>query len=251
MQTWKTTTLPKHWQASQDAIKRHLPYWDYRLMTDTDNLAFVKQYFPDFLETFEGFEYPIQRADAIRYMWLYVKGGVYLDLDLEIVTNIEHLFQAIDNQQSADLYVVKSGIVDTTYTNAFMAARPGQRVMLRCLGLMKAGVQPWHVGKHLKVINSTGPNMFTTAIVDERIASPNDFRVKELPSELIIACSICEPKPCWRPGAICRTLGGSSWSGNDTELMTVLYCKRKQLATAITTVLVVMIISIVVVMRRR
>jgi hypothetical protein len=33
------------------------------------------------LETFDGYRYPIQRADAIRYFVLAYYGGTYLDLD--------------------------------------------------------------------------------------------------------------------------------------------------------------------------
>jgi len=255
MQTWKTKTLPAHWQASQDAIRRLLVDWKYTLQTDADNTSFVSRYFPDFKATFDGFEYPIQRADAIRYMWLYVHGGVYLDLDLEIVEDICCLFK-----RPAHIYVVMSGIVPNVYTNAFMAAVPGQHVMLECLHLMQIGHRPWHFGKHLKVVNSTGPNMFTQAIINYK-EQDEDFIVEEIPSDKIIACSICDPKPCWRPGAICRTLGGSSWSGSDTELLGRLYCdvqtnkqylkQNKDQVTAITVVIIVFIILVVLAFKRR
>jgi len=34
-----------------------------------------------FLETFDAYPYPIQRADAIRYFVLHHYGGIYIDLD--------------------------------------------------------------------------------------------------------------------------------------------------------------------------
>lgn len=37
--------------------------------------------YPWFLETFDGYEFPIQRADAIRYFVLAHFGGIYIDLD--------------------------------------------------------------------------------------------------------------------------------------------------------------------------
>ena len=92
MQTWKTNKLPDYWVASQKAIFKFMPHWKYTLMTDDDNYEFVTKYFPDFLKYFKAFEYPIQRADAIRYMWLYVHGGLYLDLDLEIVKCLDDIF---------------------------------------------------------------------------------------------------------------------------------------------------------------
>jgi hypothetical protein len=37
--------------------------------------------YPWFLETYDGYPFPIQRADAIRYFVLAHFGGTYLDLD--------------------------------------------------------------------------------------------------------------------------------------------------------------------------
>lgn len=242
MQTWKTKTLPDHWAPSQRAIKTLMPTWNYTLMTDDDNLKFVETHFPDFVFYFKGFEYPIQRADAIRYMWLYVKGGIYIDLDLEIVKPLDDLFF-----EDKDLYVVKSAIMDNVYTNAFMGAKARLPLMLRCLDGMKAPYAYWHVGKHLKVVNSTGPNMFTKAIEAEVASSSDSSRsleVIELPGDLIIACSICDVKPCCKEDGYCRLLGGSSWSEGDTEFLTTIFCYRRELIV----MFVVIIIAVAVVM---
>lgn len=45
-------------------------------LADTDVVRY-----PWFLDTFDGYPFPIQRADAIRYFVLAHYGGVYLDLD--------------------------------------------------------------------------------------------------------------------------------------------------------------------------
>ena len=37
--------------------------------------------YPWFLETFDNYQFPIQRADAIRYFVLAHYGGIYIDLD--------------------------------------------------------------------------------------------------------------------------------------------------------------------------
>jgi len=250
MQTWKSAVIPKHWAPSQKSIKTLMPTWSYTLMTDDDNLKFVETYFPDFVFYFKGFEYPIQRADAIRYMWLYVKGGIYIDLDLELVKPLDDLFY-----EDKDLYVVKSSIMPNVYTNACIGAKSRLSLMLRCLDAMKSPYAYWHVGKHLKVVNSTGPNMFTQAIQDEvssDLESKSEsecLRVTELPGDLIIACSICEPKPCCNVDSYCRLLGGSSWSEGDTAFWTFIFCNRQQLIVLF--VVLVIIITVVIVVHRK
>jgi mannosyltransferase OCH1-like enzyme len=43
--------------------------------------TFIATHYPWFLDTFNGYKYPIQRADSIRYFALYHYGGIYIDLD--------------------------------------------------------------------------------------------------------------------------------------------------------------------------
>jgi mannosyltransferase OCH1-like enzyme len=81
MQTWKTNELPDKWKPTQLSINRYMSDWKYILMTDEMNRNFIIHHFPNFLPYYDAFPYPIQRADAIRYAWLYVHGGLYLDCD--------------------------------------------------------------------------------------------------------------------------------------------------------------------------
>jgi mannosyltransferase OCH1-like enzyme len=52
-----------------------------QLWTDELSMEFIAREYPWFLETFQNYPYPIQRADAIRYFVLAHYGGIYIDLD--------------------------------------------------------------------------------------------------------------------------------------------------------------------------
>lgn len=51
--------------------------------SDEDEHEFVKEHFNWFLSTFESFPYAVERADAFRYILMWVYGGVYVDMDYE------------------------------------------------------------------------------------------------------------------------------------------------------------------------
>ncbi|KAK3615484.1 CSG1/SUR1-like protein [Elasticomyces elasticus] len=68
-QTYKTTAIPPVWQevqASGIALHSESEGWEYKLRTDEMGLEFIQQEYERFYKTYAGYEYPIQRADAIR-----------------------------------------------------------------------------------------------------------------------------------------------------------------------------------------
>ncbi len=209
MQTWKTRTIPPDWVPSVESIHRYMPDWKYTLMTDADNRVFVSQHFAHFLPYYDAFEYPIQRADAIRYCWLYVNGGLYMDLDIEILKPLDPLFA-----DDAEVYLVPSGNLRACLTNAFMASQPGAQLWLDCIEEMKKPAPWWAVGKHFTVMATTGPMMLN------RVAT----RYKEIPSELIFPCSVCEPSCVPHADAYARELPGSSWCGWDSHAYNFVFC---------------------------
>ncbi|KAJ3480987.1 hypothetical protein NLJ89_g12244 [Agrocybe chaxingu] len=81
-QTWKSETLPARWRGISQACRDMMPDYEYKLWTDASSREFIAEYYPDFLDTFDNYRYPIQRADAIRYFVLHHFGGVYIDLDI-------------------------------------------------------------------------------------------------------------------------------------------------------------------------
>ena len=232
MQTWKgeIETLPAAWKSSPESIKYHMPDWCYVLMTDKYNDAFIEHHFPQYLKQFRGFQYGIQRADFIRYAWLYVHGGLYIDCDFEIIAPLDNLF-LVDR----DFYIIKSGNLASYCTNSLMASKPGVGVWLEC---MERCVKPyrWYaIGKHLKVMTSTGPAMLTSVV---KTQNPNSYHI--LDSQALMPCSSCDPKPCQGRGKYVKNLEGASWCGWDSKMFNFLFCKWRLSVV----ILVVVIISI-------
>jgi len=164
-QTWKTKQIPDKWKASPLSIKQFLPNWKYVLFDDEDNMNFVKEYFPKFLPHFQSFKHSIQRADAIRYLFLYVHGGLYMDLDFCLNKNPEEIIEHFGKETypKTNLYLVeykKNG--KNAVTNSFIISTPRHPFWMDVLKQMQEPI-PWYakMTKFTEVYESTGPSMLT------------------------------------------------------------------------------------------
>ena len=80
-------------RACEPLLKPLPPRSEYILWTDQSSRDLIEQHYPWFLDTFDGYRWPIQRADAIRYFVLYHFGGVYFDLDVGCLRRFDPLLQ--------------------------------------------------------------------------------------------------------------------------------------------------------------
>jgi len=67
--------------------------FEYKLWTEESCLNLVKNDFSEYLNFYNNFRYEIQKIDFIRFCILYKHGGVYVDLDMEILKPLDSLIQ--------------------------------------------------------------------------------------------------------------------------------------------------------------
>jgi len=230
---YKIKDIPKHWESSPASIKKYMPDWKYVLIDNSLADKLIRKHFPDFLETYYSFEYPIMRVDAARYCWMYIYGGIYMDLDVELKHSLEDLFY-----DDADFYVVKSGNIGSIYTNSFIASKPGCKIWLDCIEEMKKPYEYWQVGKHLRVMGTTGPLMLTRVINRNK----HKYIIGNIPQKLVMPCSMCESKPCTKPGAYTIALEGSSWCGWDSLFYNACICNWKKILALLILVIILIVV---------
>ena len=130
-QTWKTMEIPDviniEWP---DSWKNNYPTWDYKLWTDDDNRALISEVKPDFLNVYDGYPFSIQRADAIRYFYMYYYGGIYVDLDFLSLKNMEKIL-AVSNIVIGCNNTCKDS--KQVIPNAFLYSIKGHSFWLYCI----------------------------------------------------------------------------------------------------------------------
>jgi inositol phosphorylceramide mannosyltransferase catalytic subunit len=74
-------TIPDKWIKNHEIWKDMHPDWEVILWDEESSRELITEMDSSFLETYDGFKYPIQRVDAIRPFILKKHGGIYVDLD--------------------------------------------------------------------------------------------------------------------------------------------------------------------------
>jgi len=90
-QTWKTTELISQHHELVMKMRGLNPNVKNLFYTDQNIEQFVIAFYPTYFEIFRNFKYPIQRIDFFRYLVVYKYGGLYLDLDMDIVKSFDDL----------------------------------------------------------------------------------------------------------------------------------------------------------------
>ncbi|MCX2431618.1 glycosyltransferase family 32 protein [Pedobacter sp. GR22-10] len=159
-QTWKTSELPTDLRLLSETWRAKHPNWSFKLWTDKMNEEFISKQFPDFLDQYRSYS-NIQKVDAVRYLILFVYGGVFIDLDFECYRNIEPIlhdcecFFGQEPVQHALLHnksqIVSNAIMGCTSRNLFF------KELYQGMNVKR----PVYQDANTEVLESTGPFMLT------------------------------------------------------------------------------------------
>ena len=87
---WKTYDAPL-----RHKIVKMNPGYKYEYYNDADCVSFMKRYFgTHVVNAFNILKPGAFKADLFRYCYIYIKGGIYLDIDLELLFRLTILSHA-------------------------------------------------------------------------------------------------------------------------------------------------------------
>ncbi|KAI5294123.1 hypothetical protein KEM52_004671 [Ascosphaera acerosa] len=200
-QTYKNETIPSVWQdAQKSCIQLHDDY-EYILWTDAKAESFIAKEYPWFLETFRTYEYPIQRADSIRYFVLAHYGGIYIDLD-------DGCNRRLDPLLAYPAWLRRT--TPTGISNDAMGSVPQHPFFLHVIDSLQAYNRKWML-PYITVMYSTGP-LFLSVIWKQWMShrDPDEsHRVRVLMKDEYNRHS-------W---SFFTYHKGSSWHGKDAQLI--------------------------------
>ncbi|KAJ5569994.1 uncharacterized protein N7459_009424 [Penicillium hispanicum] len=199
-QTYKNETIPDVWiDAQQSCIDLH-PDYEYILWTNEKSRNFIAAEYPWFLKTFDGYEYPIQRADSIRYFVLAHYGGIYIDLD-------DGCNRRLDPLLAYPAWVRRT--IPTGISNDVMGSVPRHPFFLRVIELLQQYDHHWLL-PYITVMYSTGP-LFLSVIWKEYL--------QDNPSEMSRIRILMPDEYKTQSWSFFTHHTGNSWHGKDARFI--------------------------------
>ena len=81
-ETTDVTSIPSMGSNAPHRCQKVNPDFTVNVWNSSAARDLLEEHYPWFVETYDSYEHPIQRVDAIKYFVLYHYGGFYLDLDI-------------------------------------------------------------------------------------------------------------------------------------------------------------------------
>lgn len=154
--------LPEQLRILTETWKNDYPLWKYIFWDNSRIYKFIQEFYPEYIDVFNGYQYDIQRCDAIRYLILNKYGGMYVDFDYESITPLDSLIAdksccfALEPKSHCDVYYRK---VDQVFNNALIACNPGHPFMSKIVEIVFSNktLNFRAKRKDICVLSSTGP----------------------------------------------------------------------------------------------
>ncbi|TAQ88840.1 hypothetical protein B7494_g2854 [Chlorociboria aeruginascens] len=200
-QTWKVDPLrfeERDRTVAQTWTTKN-PSYRYEVLTDDNDLYYVETHFgphglnrPDIVDMYRTLTARIIKADLLRYLIMYVEGGIYTDIDVEALRPFDRFIPDRWTEEQVDMIVGVEidqpefvnheilGKKSQSFCQWTFVCKPRLPVMMRLVD----NIMKWlsDVAKRQRVpiseivldfdevISGTGPSAFTNAILAEMTA---------------------------------------------------------------------------------
>jgi inositol phosphorylceramide mannosyltransferase catalytic subunit len=171
-QTWKSDRLPPLFRMYQETWRRLHPGWEYRFYDDAACRRIVESHFPDLLALYDGCPHPVQRADIFRYLIVAREGGLYADMDMECLRNLDPLLEGqravfgVEDRLSPRRTRQLGHRYAERVANFIFASEADHPVWGKVIGKLKGLPGAWDLTA--EVLETTGPGMLTNVVLECR-----------------------------------------------------------------------------------
>lgn len=198
------------------SVREHMPNWNYVLLTEAESEKFVQQMYPDYWITYSNYKYWEQKRNAIIFLWLYKNGGLYIDINYRMMSNLSEALPL-----DAELYLMKSPDVETYYTTSLLGGVAQHPLWKACIEEMRSLAKSppkWSISKELYISATTGTIMFSSMV--SKVNSP--YYV--LPVSNVAPRNVCGNKTNREAGVLYQTYSCDNPQGMEQWIYSMYIC---------------------------
>ncbi len=163
--------IPEKYNKNIESIKSIHKNWEYILWDEIKILKLISSN-KEWLDLYYKFVYLHQKIDFAKYIILYTFGGIYVDIDVELIKSFDSLINEFNN---ADIIVSKLNINSTeslittgypeSYNNGIIISKKRGEVIKKLIDTILTSFYKSDLHFKVAYINSTtGPQIFTKVI---------------------------------------------------------------------------------------
>ena len=134
IQTWEHKNIDSDFQKIIDSWKYNNSNYDYVLYDRNEREKFIIKHFDsNVIKAYKSIISGAYKADLFRYCYLYINGGVYIDIDTLCLNSIDKIIpDGAEMVVPIDLNSTPSE-GQHNLSNGFIACKPKHPVMLKCI----------------------------------------------------------------------------------------------------------------------
>ena len=150
-------------KTSSERIQKLNPDYKYILWSEKKCSDLVKKEFPEYYDFYKSMRYKIQQIDYMRFVLLYVYGGIYVDLDLIPIRKLDSILNKKFFAYSLRGFIPKHHeYVQNDFMGSVKEFKLWKIVMDICPinYYQKLNIEAYAIRKFRFVIHTTGPRFF-------------------------------------------------------------------------------------------
>ena len=190
-QTWKTKSLPESTQRERTRMMEENPEYEFRLFDDAEMDAWIATNTDEQVQNvYSILNVGAAKADLWRYLILYKEGGIYLDIDSNVICPFREFIHA------NDVAIISRTFIQKIFNQWLMIFEAGHPILKTTIDIVLDNIR-----KRIttNISDLTGPGAFSRAIDHEtrEYYTPYDSIYDEYDDDLnAIFCKVDSPIQC-------------------------------------------------------
>ena len=191
----------------------------------------MSYHYPQHLELYDNYPYPIQRCDAVRYFILHRYGGLYADMDYFCNRSWDEVLMSYPKE----IYLVETPnkLYNSVHvSNSLMYSKAGHVFWSKLfIELEIHKTTPMYYSRHLIVMFTTGPGILNRVFSRYQTR----YRLNHYPFRLFHPYGLASEAKIMSDlsNIYAYHMQEGSWHANDTTLINFVYQEWKILITII------------------